>query len=65
MSLELHYRVDNLRTGKLAVRGATTMVAVETKVSGEPPGIGRIRFDRSLFLPRVLGLEELYPPSES
>ena len=27
VSCELHYRVDNLRTGKLAVRGSTGMVA--------------------------------------
>lgn len=60
VSLDLHYRVDNLRTGKLAVRGSTTMVAVETKAAGEPPGIGRIRFDREPFLARVVPLEEFY-----
>lgn len=65
VSCELHYRVDNLRTGKLAVRGSTGMVAVETKVAGEPPGIGRIRFDREAFLPRVVAVEDLYPPSEN
>lgn len=65
VSCELHYRVDNLRTGKLAVRGSTGMVAVETKVPGQPPGIGRIRFDREAFLPRVIALEDLYPSSEN
>ena len=65
VSCELHYRVDNLRTGKLCVRGSTGMVAVETKVPGEPPGIGRIRFDRAAFLPRVVAVEDLYPPVEN
>jgi YbgC/YbaW family acyl-CoA thioester hydrolase len=60
VSLELHYRVDNLRTGKLAVRGSSTMVAVETKKVGEPPGLGRLRFAREQFLPRVLTVDELY-----
>ena len=60
VSVQMHYRVDNLRTGKLAVRGATTLVAVETKKPGEPPGIGRIRFGREEFLSRVLTVEELY-----
>src|SRR3954466_13024041 len=55
VSLELHYRVDNLRTGKLAVRGATTLVAVEAKRPGEPPTMGRIAFSREEFLPRVVG----------
>lgn len=61
VSCELHYRVDNLRTGKLALRGSTGMVAVETKVPGEPPGIGRIAFDRPAFLGRVVSVEDLYP----
>ena len=60
VSLELHYRVDNLRTGKLAVRGATTLVAVETRRPGEPPTMGRIRFAREEFLPRVVSADELY-----
>lgn len=61
VSCELHYRVDNLRTGKLCVRGSTGMVAVEDKIVGEPPGIGRIRFDREPFLQRVVALEDFYP----
>ena len=65
VSLQMHYRVDNLRTGKLAVRGETTLVAVETRRPGEPPVIGRIRFGREDFLPRVVTLEELYGPSEN
>lgn len=60
VSCELHYRVDNLRTGKLALRGSTGMVAVETKVPGEPPGIGRIAFDRAAFLARVVALEDFF-----
>jgi len=65
VSCELHYRVDNLRTGKLAVRGSTTMVAVETKAPNTPPSMGRIRFDREAFLPRVVAVEDLYPPTEN
>ena len=60
VSLQMHYRVDNLRTGKLAVRGETTLVAVETKRPDEPPGLGRIRFGREDCLPRVLTVDELY-----
>lgn len=60
VSCELHYRVDNLRTGKLCVRGSTGMVAVENKTAGAPPGIGRIRFDREAFLPRVVDVADFY-----
>jgi acyl-CoA thioester hydrolase len=65
VSLKLHYRVDNLRTGKMALKGETTMVAVETKQPGALPAMGRIRFSREDFLPRVLSLEELYGVSEN
>lgn len=64
VSMELHYRVDNLRTGKLAVRGSTAMVAVENKKPGEPPGLGRIRFDREPFMQRLVTPGEFYPVSE-
>ena len=64
VSCELHYRVDNLRTGKLALRGSTGMVAVEAKAPGEPPGIGRIAFDRAAFLTRIVPPQELYPPED-
>ena len=60
VSLELHYRVDNLRTRKVAGRGSTTMVAVESRRPSEPPTIGRLRLGREQFLPRVLSVEELY-----
>ena len=64
VSCELHYRVDNLRTGKLCVRGSTAMVAVESKTANEPPVMGRIRFDREAFLPRLVDVADFYPAGE-
>ncbi len=68
VSCELHYRVDNLRTGKLALRGYTHMVAVEDKEPHKPPALGRIRFDRVPLLPHVITPTQLFgddamPPS--
>lgn len=59
--LDLHYRVDNLTTGQLAVRGSSNMVSVEEKEPGKPPQLGRLAFERAPFLPRVLKVEELFP----
>jgi acyl-CoA thioester hydrolase len=49
VACDFHYRIDNLTTGKLAVRGHTNLVAVEEKTRGEPLALGRIRFDRAPF----------------
>lgn len=59
--LDLHYRVDNLTTGKLAVRGMSNMVSVEEKEKGKPPQLGRLAFDRRPFLDRVVRVEDFYP----
>lgn len=45
VALDFHYRVDNLTTGKLAVRGHTNLVAVDDR-GDDPPTLGRIHFDR-------------------
>jgi YbgC/YbaW family acyl-CoA thioester hydrolase len=62
--LDLHYRVDNLTTGVLAVRGSSNMVSVEEKVPGKPPVLGRLAFERTPFLPRVVKVEDLLPELE-
>jgi acyl-CoA thioester hydrolase len=59
--LDLHYRVDNLTTGVLAVRGMSNMVSVEEKQRNKPPQLGRLAFERGPFLERVLKVEELFP----
>jgi YbgC/YbaW family acyl-CoA thioester hydrolase len=59
--LDLHYRVDNLTTGLLAVRGMSNMVSVEEKDPGKPPQLGRLAFERAPFLPRVVKVEDLFP----
>ena len=63
--LDLHYRVDNLTTGQLAVRGSSNMVSVEAKVPGKPPVLGRLAFERAPFLPRVVKVEDLLPELEA
>ena len=60
VALDVSYRVDNLTTGKLCVRGFSNMVAVEARGPGEPPALGRIRFDRAPFLPRVVSEEAFF-----
>ena len=60
--LDLHYRVDDLTTGKLAVRGKSNMVAVQEKERGQPPVLGRLAFDRAPFLPRLVTVDQLFPP---
>lgn len=47
VACDFHYRVDNLTTGKLALRGHTNLVAVEARGDAAPPTLGRIRFDRT------------------
>jgi YbgC/YbaW family acyl-CoA thioester hydrolase len=59
--LDLHYRVDNLTTGVLAVHGSSNMVSVEQKEPGKLPVLGRLAFAREPFLPRVVKVEELLP----
>jgi acyl-CoA thioester hydrolase len=49
VALDFHYRVDNLSTGVLAIRGHTNLVAVEDKARHEPPALGRLRFERAPF----------------
>ena len=49
VACDFHYRVDNLTTGKLAIRGHTNLVAVDDKGKGQPPALGRLRFDRTPF----------------
>ena len=58
--MDFHYRVDNLTSGKLAIRGHTNMVAVEAPAVGALPSLGRIRFDRKPFEPLVVGVDAFY-----
>lgn len=60
VALDVSYRVDNLTTGALAVRGTTTMVAVEDREGSPIPVLGRIRFDRDPFLPLVIPRSDLF-----
>jgi acyl-CoA thioester hydrolase len=60
VAADFHYRIDNLTTGKLAIRGHTNLVAVEAKMVGAAPSLGRIRFDRSALQPLVVGVDEFY-----
>jgi acyl-CoA thioester hydrolase len=60
VAMDFHYRVDNLTTGKLAVRGHTNLVAVEAVAKGEPPVLGRIRFDRKPFEALLVGVDEFF-----
>jgi acyl-CoA thioester hydrolase len=60
VALDFHYRVDNLTTGKLAIRGHTNLVAVEPTPEGAPPTLGRIRFDRAPFEKVLVAADEFY-----
>lgn len=60
VACDFHYRVDNLTTGKLAVRGHTNLVAVEPQPNGKPPALGRIRFDRAPFQKLLVDPDELF-----
>lgn len=60
VACDFHYRVDNLTTGKLAVRGHTNMVAVEDRGRNEPPALGRIRFEREPFEKVLVNADDFY-----
>ncbi len=60
VALDFHYRVDNLTSGKLALRGHTNMVAVEPGAQGELPKLGRIRFDRKPFQKCLVSVDEFF-----
>lgn len=60
VAVDFHYRIDNLTTGKLAVRGHTNMVAVEAASPGALPSLGRIRFDRKPFEPLVSKVDAFF-----
>jgi hypothetical protein len=60
VACDFHYRVDNLTSGKLAVRGHTNLVAVEDKGKGTPPALSRIRFDRKPFERLLVSADELF-----
>lgn len=49
VACDFHYRIDNLTTGKLAIRGHTNLVAVEEKERHQVLTLGRIRFAREPF----------------
>ena len=60
VAVDFHYRVDNLTTGKLAIRGHTNLVAVEPRPNGEPPALGRIRFDREPLKALLVNADDFY-----
>ncbi len=59
VAFDFHYRVDNLTTGKLAVRGHTNLVAVENR-GLQPPTLGRIQFDRAPFQKVLVDADAFY-----
>lgn len=60
VAVDFHYRVDNLTTGKLAIRGHTNLVAVEATTVGALPSLGRIRFDRAPFEKLVSKVDDFF-----
>jgi YbgC/YbaW family acyl-CoA thioester hydrolase len=60
VAVDFHYRIDNLTTGKLAVRGHTNLVAVEAPAPGALPQLGRLRFDRAPFQKLVVTVDDFY-----
>lgn len=60
VACDFHYRVDNLSTGRLAVRGHTNLVAVEDKGRAEPPALGRIRFERPPLEKLLVDTDEFF-----
>jgi YbgC/YbaW family acyl-CoA thioester hydrolase len=69
VSCDMHYRVDNRRTGKTAVVGSTTLVAVERPpLGGGPPKVGRLTPIRALLEPKLISPEEFFalplPPEQ-
>jgi acyl-CoA thioester hydrolase len=60
VACDFHYRVDNLTTGKLAVRGHTNMVAVDDKGKGNVPALSRIHFDRGPLEKLLVSTDDLF-----
>lgn len=60
VAIDFHYRVDNLSTGKLAIRGHTNMVAVEAATPGAVPSLARIRFDRAPFQKLLVEADDFF-----
>ena len=60
VAADFHYRVDNLTTGKLCIRGHTNMVAVEAATPGALPMLGRLRFDRAPFQKLLVTVDDFY-----
>lgn len=60
VACDFHYRVDNLTTGKLAVRGHTNLVAVDAKGPLVPPTLSRIHFDRAPFEKLLVSADDLF-----
>jgi acyl-CoA thioesterase FadM len=60
VACDFHYRVDNLTTGRLAIRGHTNLVAVEEKAPNEPPVLGRLRFDRHPLEKVLVNADEFF-----
>jgi acyl-CoA thioester hydrolase len=63
VAADFHYRVDNLTTQKLALRGHTNLVAVEEN-GHEPPVLGRLRIDREPLKRLVVDVDAFFeaPP---
>jgi YbgC/YbaW family acyl-CoA thioester hydrolase len=57
INLDMHYRIDNRRTGKTAIVGVSNMVLIEQRPDGKAPALGRLP-RREEFLERVLEVEE-------
>jgi acyl-CoA thioester hydrolase len=60
VACDFHYRIDNLTTGKLAIRAHTNMVAVEDRGRNEPPALGRIRFEREPFEKLLVDADDFF-----
>jgi acyl-CoA thioester hydrolase len=60
VAVDFHYRIDNLTSGKLAVRGHTNLVAVEPAVAGALPTLSRIRFERAPLQPLVVKVDDFF-----
>lgn len=59
VAMDFHYRVDNLTTGKLAIRGHTNLVAVERR-DATTLALSRIVFDREPFKPLVVDPDHFF-----
>jgi hypothetical protein len=54
VACDFHYRVDDVTTGKLAIRGHTNVVAVRVRAPGEPPTLRSLGDERAPFAPLVV-----------